>query len=368
MSYSLHQEAVLNRESRVFICCSAVIAALLLLLSLTPASFFLHVSMYAVTLIGKYVCLAILALSLDLIWGYLGILSLGHCAFFALGGYACGMYLSLQGAPGTEGTVLPEFMSFLGWDSLPWFWLPSQSFILTLILIAAVPGLLAFAFGALTFRARVSGVYLSIITQALTYALMLAFFLNELGFGGNNGLTAFRSALGFSITSDASRRVLLLLSVLVLLGVFVLCRLILVSRLGALLTAVRDAESRVRFLGYRPENIKLAVFVFAAVIAGVAGALYVPQAGIINPGEFSPLNSIELVICVALGGRGRLWGAVLGAFIVNFCKTFLTGAFPEIWLFFLGGLFVAVTLFLPQGVAGLCSQFKFFSGLRQARS
>lgn len=305
------------------------------------------ISIYTVTLLGKYLCYALAALSLDLIWGYLGILSLGHCAFFALGAYAMGMYLSLQSGP------LPEFMRFLNWQELPWYWQGSHYFIPSLLLSLLMPGLLALIFGALTFRSRVGGVYLSIITQALTYALMLLFFLNEFGFGGNNGLTGFSTILGFDITSDGVRIALFAITALVLALALFILGTILKARPGKILIAVRDSESRMRFLGYRVENFKLCAFVLAAMLAGLAGALYVPQVGIINPSEFSPLNSIELVVCVALGGRGRLVGAVIGALLLNFIKTFCTAAFPEIWLYILGAIFVTATIFLPKGLAGL---------------
>jgi len=315
----------------------------------------LYVSTYTVTLLGKYLTYALLAVAVDLVWGYLGILSLGHGAFFALGGYAMGMYLMRQiGERGVYGNAeLPDFMVFLNWQELPWFWHGFDQLWLALLMVGLIPGLLAFVFGYLAFRSRVTGVYLSIITQALTYALMLAFYRNEMGFGGNNGLTDFKDLLGFSLQDDRTRVALFVLSALALAGGYVACRAIVASRLGRLMIAIRDAEGRARFLGYRVEHVKLAVFTFSAVLAGVAGALYVPQVGIINPNEFSPLNSIEIVIWVAVGGRATLYGAAAGALLVNYAKTYLTGALPEVWLFALGGLFVLVTLLLPQGIAGL---------------
>ncbi|KZX77168.1 urea ABC transporter permease subunit UrtC, partial [Alcanivorax sp. HI0011] len=318
----------------------------------------LHVSAYTVTLLGKYLCYALLALSLDLVWGYCGILSLGHGAFFALGGYAMGMYLMRQiGDRGVYGNPeLPDFMVFLNWSELPWYWQGFDQFWFAALMILLVPGLLAFVFGWLAFRSRVTGVYLSIITQALTYALMLAFFRNELGFGGNNGLTDFKELLGFSLQSDSTRVGLLIATALSLAMAFVLCRWITGSKLGRVVMAVRDAESRARFVGYRTEHYKLWIFTVSAILAGIAGALYVPQVGIINPGEFSPLNSIELVVWVAVGGRATLYGAVIGAILVNYGKTIFTGVMPEAWLFALGGLFMAVTVFLPQGLVGLVSQ------------
>ena len=320
-----------------------------------PASSPLHVSTYTVTLLGKYLSYALLAVAVDLVWGYLGILSLGHGAFFALGGYAMGMYLMRQiGERGVYGhPELPDFMVFLNWQELPWFWYGFDMFWFAALMVGLIPGLLAFVFGWLAFRSRVTGVYLSIITQALTYALMLAFFRNEMGFGGNNGLTDFKEILGFSLQSDATRVGLFVASAAALAGGYLACRFIVASRLGRVAVAVRDAEDRTRFIGYRVEQVKLAVFTFSAVLAGIAGALYVPQVGIINPGEFSPLNSIEIVIWVAIGGRATLYGAVLGALLVNYGKTYFTAALPDLWLFALGGLFVLVTLLLPRGIAGV---------------
>ena len=320
----------------------------------------LHLSTYTVTLLGKYLCFALLAIALDLVWGYCGILSLGHGAFFALGGYAMGMHLMRQiGDRGVYGNPeLPDFMVFLNWEQLPWYWLGFDMFWFAMLMVLAVPGLLAFVFGWLAFRSRVSGVYLSIMTQALTYALMLAFFRNEFGFGGNNGLTDFKELLGADLHSDLTRIVLFVISAVALGGGYVLCRWIVTSKLGRVVTAVRDAESRVRFLGYRVENFQVWIFTLSAVLAGIAGALYVPQVGIINPGEFQPLNSIELVVWVAVGGRGTLYGAALGAVVVNYAKTILTGAFPEVWLFALGALFVIVTVALPQGIVGLLQRWR----------
>ena len=327
---------------------------------LVPEGSPLHISTYSVTLIGKYLCYALLALSVDLVWGYLGILSLGHGAFFALGGYAMGMYLMRQiGDRGVYGNPeLPDFMVFLNWQELPWYWFGFDMFPFALIMIFFIPGLLAFIFGYLAFRSRVTGVYLSIITQAMTYALMLAFFQNNFGFGGNNGLTDFKDILGFDLQSNATRCALFILSALALLVGYAICKYIIQSRLGKVATAIRDSESRIRFIGYRDEHIKLFVFVVSAVLAGIAGALYVPQVGIINPSEFAPIRSIELVIWVAIGGRGTLYGAVLGAFVVNYAKTFFTAWQPESWLFILGGIFVFVTIFMPKGLVGVYQQFK----------
>ncbi|GIX21864.1 MAG: urea ABC transporter permease subunit UrtC [Gammaproteobacteria bacterium] len=323
--------------------------------ALVPQGHALHVSTYTVTLLGKYLCYALLALALDLVWGYCGILSLGHAAFFALGGYAMGMYLMRQiGTRGVYGhPVLPDFMVFLGWEELPWYWHGFDQFWFAAAMVVLVPGALALVFGWFAFRSRVTGVYLSIITQALTFALMLAFFRNEMGFGGNNGLTDFKDILGFDLQADATRLGLFLASAAALASAYLLARRIVTSKFGQVLVAIRDSEARVRFAGYEVEHFKLWIFVFSAMLAGVAGALYVPQVGIINPSEFSPLNSIELVIWVAVGGRATLWGAVAGALLVNYAKTVFTGLLPEAWLFLLGALFVLVTLFLPKGLAGV---------------
>jgi urea transport system permease protein len=314
-----------------------------------------HVPTYVLALVGKYLCFAMLALAVDLVWGFAGILSLGHAAFFALGGYAMGMYLMRQiGTRGVYGNPnLPDFMVFLGWKELPWYWYGFNWFGFAMLMAILVPAVLAGVFGWLAFRSRVTGVYLSIITQALTYALLLAFFRNDMGFGGNNGMTDFKDILGFNVQADATRAALLVISAVFLCGAFLLARYVVDSRFGKILIAVRDTESRTRFLGYRPENYKLVVWVLSAIMAGIGGALYVPQVGIINPSEFAPGNSIEAVIWVAVGGRGTLVGAILGALIVNFGKTWFTGAFPEVWLYALGAMFIFVTLFLPRGVMGL---------------
>ena len=345
----------LDRQASLVIAILLGVGIVLPLLSLTDPSFPLHVPTYAIALIGKYLCYALLALAVDLVWGYCGILSLGHAAFFALGGYAMGMYLMRQiGDRGVYANpILPDFMVFLGWKDLPWFWYGFDHFWFALIMIFAVPGLLAFVFGWFAFRSRVTGVYLSIITQAMTYALLLAFFRNDMGFGGNNGLTDFKDILGFNIQAPETRGVLFFASAFALAAGFLICRAVISSKFGKVLVAVRDAESRTRFIGYRVEGYKLVVFVLSAMMAGVAGALYVPQIGIINPGEFAPANSIEAVIWVAVGGRGTLVGAIVGALLVNFGKTWFTsGMLAEYWLFVLGALFIAVTLFLPKGVVG----------------
>ncbi len=322
---------------------------------LAPASSSLHVSTYLVALFGKYICYALLALAIDLIWGYAGILSLGHGAFFTLGGYAMGMYLMRQ--IGTRGVyanpILPDFMVFLNWHDLPVYWYGFNWFVYAALMILLMPGLLAFVFGWFAFRSRVTGVYLSIITQAMTYALMLGFFRNDFGFGGNNGLTDFKDILGFPVQAESTRDALLVISCLALALGFLICRAVVTSKAGKVLVAIRDAEARTRFLGYRVEVYKLFVFTLSACMAGVAGALYVPQVGIINPSEFAPGNSIEAVIWVAVGGRGTLTGAVLGALLVNYAKTYFTsGVLAPYWLFMLGGLFIAVTLLLPRGIIG----------------
>jgi urea transport system permease protein len=320
-----------------------------------------HIPTGTVVLLGKYLCYAMLAVALDLAWGYCGILSLGHGAFFALGGYAMGMYLMRQiGSRGVYGhPVLPDFMVFLSYKELPITWWGFHSFPYAMTMVLIAPGLLAFVFGWLAFRSRVTGVYLSIITQALTYALFLAFFRNDMGFGGNNGLTDFKDILGYNIQSQATRNTLFVLTCLMLMLTFLLCRVVVSSTYGKVLVAIRDAESRTRFLGYRVEHHKLVAFMLSAMIAGVAGALYVPQVGIINPSEFSPANSIEAVVWVAVGGRGTLVGAALGAVVVNYLKTiFTTGWLASYWLFALGGLFVLVTLAMPKGILGVWDQLK----------
>lgn len=359
-----------DRRATLFLVVLAVLAVLLPYLNLAvPESSPYHVPTYLVALIGKYLCFALLALSVDLIWGFCGILSLGHGAFFALGGYAMGMYLMRQiGGRGVYGdAVLPDFMVFLNWPELPWYWYGFDQFWFAMLMVLLVPGLLAFVFGWFAFRSRVTGVYLSIITQALTYALMLAFFRNNMGFGGNNGLTDFKDLLGFDLQADETRAGLLVASIVALAIGFLICRSVVTSRLGKVLVAIRDAESRARFLGYRVEAYKLFVFTLSACLAGVAGALYVPQVGIINPSEFAPANSIEIVIWVAVGGRGTLVGAAIGAVLVNFAKTWLTGAAPELWLFALGALFVAVTLFMPKGIMGVIDGLKSKLGSRRKR-
>jgi urea transport system permease protein len=347
---------ILDRGAWIFMVLLALVTVAIPLLNLLlPPSSPFHVPTYLVALFGKYVCYALLALSIDLIWGYAGILSLGHGAFFALGGYAMGMYLMRQ--IGTRGVyahpILPDFMVFLNWPELPVFWYGFQHFPYALLMVVAVPGLLAFVFGWFAFRSRVTGVYLSIITQALTFALMLGFFRNNFGFGGNNGLTDFKDILGFNVQAQETRAALFAISCAALGVCFLICRALVTSKFGKVLVAVRDAEPRTRFLGYRAESYKLFVFTLSACMAGVAGALYVPQVGIINPSEFSPANSIEAVIWVAVGGRGTLTGAVIGAVLVNYAKTtFTSGALAPYWLFMLGGLFIAVTLLLPRGIVG----------------
>ena len=345
-----------ERATRIFLALLTLGVALVTVLHLAlPEGSAFHVSSYSVTLLGKYLCYALLAVAVDLVWGYLGILSLGHGAFFALGGYAMGMYLMRQiGDRGVYGDpLLPDFIVFLNWQELPWYWLGFDMPWFAFLMVLLVPGVLAFVFGYLAFRSRVTGVYLSIITQALTFALMLAFFRNEMGFGGNNGLTDFMDILGFDLRTDGARLGLFIASGVALALGYLICRAIVGSKLGRVCVACRDAEARTRFLGYRVERVQLFVFVVSAMLAGVAGALYVPQVGIINPSEFAPLFSIEVVVWVALGGRATLYGAVIGALIVNYAKTVFTGIMPDAWLFALGALFVLVTLFLPQGIAGL---------------
>jgi urea transport system permease protein len=346
----------LDRGATLFILIVAGLGVLIPLSNLLlPEGSFFQVPTYLVALWGKYACYAILALSIDLIWGYCGILSLGHGAFFALGGYAMGMYLMRQiGSRGVYGNaILPDFMVFLNYPKLPWYWNGFDMFWFAALMVVLVPGLLAFGFGWFAFRSRVTGVYLSIITQAMTYALLLGFFRNDFGFGGNNGLTDFKDILGFNVQAEGTRATLFFLSCAALIGAFLICRAVVTSKLGKVLIAIRDAESRTRFLGYRVESYKLFVFTLSACMAGVAGALYVPQVGIINPSEFSPGNSIEAVIWVAVGGRGTLTGAALGAVVVNYAKTYFTsGPLAPYWLFMLGAMFILVTLLLPRGIIG----------------
>ena len=343
-----------------FIVALIVVCAVAPVLNLwVPAGSALHLSDYAVALLGKIMCYAICALAMDLIWGYTGILSLGHGLFFALGGYVMGMYLMRQiGRDGNYQSDLPDFMVFLDWKELPWHWALSDSFIATLFLIVAVPGVIAFVFGYFAFRSRIKGVYFSIITQAMTYAAMLLFFRNETGFGGNNGFTDFKRILGMPLATQNMRMTLFVLTGLALLGFFLLSRWLVRSKFGRVLQAVRDAETRVMFSGYSPLPYKLTIWTISAMMCGVAGALYVPQVGIINPGEMSAANSIEIAVWAAVGGRATLIGPIVGAFIVNGAKSWLTVTAPEFWLYFLGALFIAVTLFLPDGVVGLVKKLK----------
>ena len=361
---------VLDRHTSVFLVLLATFCVYVILgATVFPPDSPFHVGPGSMVLFGKYLAFAMLALSIDLIWGYGGILSLGHGAFFALGGYAMGMYLMRQIGP--RGVYahpeLPDFMVFLNWKELPVAWWGFSSFGYAALMIFLAPGLLAFVFGWFAFRSRVTGVYLSIITQAMTYALLLAFFRNDMGFGGNNGLTDFKDILGFNVQAQSTRLALLLATALALAGALVLCRIMVTSTFGKVLVAIRDAESRTRFLGYRVEHHKLLAFTVSAMIAGLAGALYVPQVGIINPSEFSPAASIEAVIWVAVGGRGTLVGAIVGAIGVNALKTtFTTGALAPYWLFVLGGLFVFVTLFLPRGILGAATGLWTYVAARRA--
>jgi len=337
-----------------------VVAVLMPVLNLlVPAGSALHASDYAVQLVAKIMCYAICALAMDLIWGYTGILSLGHGVFFALGGYAMGMYLMRQiGSDGQYRMPMPDFMVFLNWKEFPWHWALSDSFIAQMLLVALVPGLVAFVFGFFAFRSRIKGVYFSIITQAMTYAAMLLFFRNETGFGGNNGFTDFKRILDVPIATPSMRMLLFVITGLTLIGFFLFARWLVSSKFGRVLQAIRDAETRVMFTGYDPLRYKLAIWVISAVMCGIAGALYVPQVGIINPGEMSPAASIEIAIWAAVGGRGTLIGPIIGAFFVNGAKSWFTQAFPEFWLYFLGALFIAVTIFLPQGIIGLVRRKK----------
>ena len=333
---------------------AVVLIVIPLLRLLLPAENPLHLSDYYLLMIGKIMCYAIVALAMDLIWGYAGILSLGHGLFFALGGYSMGMYLMCEiGAEGQYRSNLPDFMVFLDWKEFPWYWAGSEYFTLALLKILLVPGLLAFVFGWFAFRSRIKGVYFSIITQALTFAFMLLFFRNDTGFGGNNGFTDFKRIMGFSLAHPGTRVTLFAVTGLVLILTLLLCRYIVTSKFGRVLAAIRDAESRTMFSGYNTRDYKLFAWTLSALLCGLAGALYVPQVGIINPSEMSPANSIEIAIWVAVGGRGTLAGAILGAAIVNGAKSYFTVAWPEFWLYFLGALFVVVTVYLPNGVIGL---------------
>ncbi len=343
-----------------FALAAGAIAVLAPLLNLAlPADHPLHLSDYAVSLLGKIMCYAICALAMDLIWGYTGILSLGHGLFFALGGYVMGMYLMRQiGLDGNYKSELPDFMVFLDWKTLPWHWALSDSFVATLVLVVLVPGVIAGVFGYFAFRSRIRGVYFSIITQALTFAAMLLFYRNETGFGGNNGFTDFKRILDLPIATPQMRMVLFVMTGLCLLGFYLFARWLITRKYGRVLQAIRDAESRVMFSGYAPMPYKWSIWVISAVMCGVAGALYVPQVGIINPGEMSPAQSIEIAVWVAVGGRASLIGPIIGAFLVNGAKSWLTVAAPEFWLYFLGALFIAVTLYLPHGVVGWARRWR----------
>ena len=350
--------AMFSRQVWIGIGLCALIAALLPILNLAfPAGHALHISSYTVALVGKFMCYALAALALDLVWGYTGILSLGHGVFFALGAYAHGMYLMRAiGRDGVYQSNLPDFMVFLDWKTYPWYWSMTDNFWYCMALVVLVPGVLAFVFGFFAFRSRIKGVYFSIITQAMTYAFMLLFFRNDTGFGGNNGFTDFKRILGFSVTAPETKAVLFLLTLAILLTALLGCRAIVQSKLGRVLQAVRDSESRLMFIGYNPLWFKLFVWTLSAVLCGIAGALYAPQVGIINPSEMSPANSIEMVIWAAVGGRGTLIGPIIGAFAVNGMKSWFTAALPELWLFALGLLFILVTLFMQKGILGVVPQ------------
>ncbi|MFM2087539.1 MAG: hypothetical protein RLZZ237_2408 [Pseudomonadota bacterium] len=353
-------QGLFSRPMWTVIAAFSVLAALLPVCNLVfPDGHMLHVSAYTVALVGKFMCYALAALALDLVWGYTGILSLGHGVFFALGAYAHGMYLMRAiGAQGQYHSSLPDFMVFLDWKTYPWYWTFTEHFWYCMALVVLVPGVLAFVFGYFAFRSRIKGVYFSIITQAMTYAFMLLFFRNDTGFGGNNGFTDFKTILGYSVTAPATKAVLFLLTLAFLLVALVGARAIVRSKLGRVLQGVRDSEARLMFLGYNPLWFKLFVWTLSAVLCGIAGALYVPQVGIINPSEMSPANSIEMVVWVAVGGRGTLIGPILGAFTVNGLKSWFTAALPELWLFALGLLFIVVTLFMQQGMLGVLKQWR----------
>ena len=357
LSFLTNFDLLLGDSTGRYLIFIIAIAAFLLpiLLVYTAEDSIFHISSYTISLLGKYLCFALLALSLDLVWGYTGILSLGHGAFFGLGGYMMGMHLMREiGDRGVYGNpLLPDFMVFLNWEELPWFWYGFDSFLFSCLMVILVPGLLAFIFSALAFGSRVTGVYFSIISQALVFTLMLAFFQNDFGFGGNNGLTDFKDILGKDISSKETRAVFYICSAVMLILSYLICRFIVSSKIGNILIGIRDRETRMRFLGYNTTIFKIIIFTFSAVLAGIAGALYVPQVGIINPGEFSPIKSIEIVVWVALGGRGFLYGAIIGAIVVNVLKSYLTIISPEIWIIFLGLVFILVTIYLPNGLTDL---------------
>lgn len=354
-SAPLHRQRLFSPKAWTGLLAATVVLALLPMLNLVlPADHPLHISSYAVALLGKFMCYAMAALALDLVWGYAGILSLGHGIFFALGGYAHGMYLMRAiGRDGVYQSHLPDFMVFLDWKEYPWYWAFTEHFAYAMLLVVLVPGVLAFLFGYFAFRSRIKGVYFSIITQAMTFAAMLLFFRNDTGFGGNNGFTDFKRILGFDITAPETRAALYWTTLIVLALALILARAITQSKLGRVLTALRDSENRLRFIGYEPLGFKLFVWTVSAVMCGIAGALYVPQVGIINPSEMSTETSIEMVIWVATGGRGTLIGPIIGAGVVNGLKTWFTSVLPEFWLYALGLIFVLTTLFLPQGIVGL---------------
>jgi urea transport system permease protein len=355
LRYAPRNEPFFTRGGWIALAVFAFVALIVLpaLYAFVPEANPLHVSAYTVTLAGKIMCYAIVAMAMNLIWGYTGILSLGHGVFFALGGYAFGMYLMRQiGRDGQYQSDLPDFMVFLDWKNFPWYWTHSDSFLWCVALVILVPALLALVFGFFAFRSRIKGVYFSIITQAMTFAFMLLFFRNDTGFGGNNGFTDFKRVLNYPITAPTTRAAIFGLTALALIGTIFLTRYLIRSKVGRVLTAIRDSESRLMFSGYNPLGYKLFVWTLSAALCGIAGALYVPQVGIINPSEMSPANSIEIAVWVAVGGRGTLIGPLLGAGVVNGAKSYFTQAFPEYWLFFLGLLFILVTLFLPKGIVG----------------
>lgn len=366
MSYAPQVEPFFSRNGWIALALFALVTLVIVpsMFVFVPEDSAFHVSAYTVTLIGKIMCYCIVAVAMNLIWGYAGILSLGHGVFFALGGYAFGMYLMRQiGRDGQYQSDLPDFMVFLDWKEFPWQWAGTDHFLWAVLLAMLVPGVLAFVFGFFAFRSRIKGVYFSIITQAMTFAFMLLFFRNETGFGGNNGFTDFKRILGFPVTEPPMRGILFLLSAAALIGAVLLSRYLIRSKTGRILTAIRDSESRLMFSGYNPLGYKLFVWTLSAVMCGIAGALYVPQVGIINPSEMSPANSIEIAVWVAVGGRGTIIGPILGAFAVNGAKSFFTQSFPEYWLFFLGLLFILVTLFMPRGIVGLVAQIKGGAGV-----
>ena len=343
------------------------IAALILIVLLPALNAAGVVSNFTMSVWGKYLCYAILAISVDLLWGYTGLLSLGQSLFFALGGYMMGMHLMrMIGDLGQYKKPIPDFLVFLGWEQLPAFWVPFSSFAFSMLMVIALPAIVATGFGYLAFRSRIKGVYFSILTQALTYGAALMFFRNDMLLGGNNGFTDFKFLLGADVRAAGTQRGLFIATAIVLIAVYGFCRWLTTTKFGLVQRAVRDSETRVLFSGYAAANYKLFVFVICAIIAGVAGALYVPQVGIINPSEMQTDKSLEIIVWVAVGGRGTLLGPIVGAVVINALKSWATRAYPDLWLLMLGGLFILVVLFMPKGIVGIPAQIRALLGRKKA--